>query len=279
MLPVTLLIVLLLALLRNVSSLKLSSIKKSVYNTKVLSNKIISSTLLFADNHNYGIIGDNNNELSSNSNEPVHKKSFSLIFAKVLGYCMGIGSLLLYSPIIYSIVKTKDASGLSIATWIFNLVGTAAALLYPVKMGYPLSTFAELMTITVQATGILGLVCYMRGYFTQYLIGIIPFLAMYIYTLMSKAVPQKALQSFQMVSVMLTTYSNIPQILLTFKLKHASWSWITGVLSLTGCLVRVFTTLKLSGGDKLLLLGYILGAITNSTLVAQVFVYNYLGLK
>lgn len=235
----------------------------------------LSSTVLFADASASPMITAG----ETGAVEGAAKRSWSSIFAKVLGYCMGIGSLALYSPIIYTLVKTRDAGGFSIATWVLNLVGTAFALMYPFKMGYPSSTYAELMTITCQATGILALVCFLRGYFTQYLIGVVPFAVLYLGLLFSKAVPMQAIQALQVVSVMLTTYSNIPQIMLTFKLKRAAWSWITAVLSLTGCLVRVFTTLKLSGGDKLLLTGYILGAMTNFTLVAQVYIYNYLGLK
>lgn len=46
-------------------------------------------------------------------------------------------------------------------------------------------------------------------------------------------------------------------------------------LSMAGCLVRIFTTLQLTK-DKLTLIGYVIGFITNAILLGQVIFYNYL---
>ena len=61
--------------------------------------------------------------------------------AKILGYTMGAGSLMLYSPIILKLLNTKKADGFSHETWMFNLIGLTAAVIYPFKKGFPTSTY------------------------------------------------------------------------------------------------------------------------------------------
>ena len=76
--------------------------------------------------------------------------------AKALGYVIGVGSLAVYLPIVISLLKKKSSDGFSVATWVFNLMGITLAVIYPLKKGFPMSTFVELLLLVVQSTGILG---------------------------------------------------------------------------------------------------------------------------
>ena len=78
------------------------------------------------------------------------------MIAKALGYVIAIGSLAVYLPIVISLLQKKSADGFSVATWVFNLMGITLAVIYPLKKGFPLSTFVELVIMVVQSTGILG---------------------------------------------------------------------------------------------------------------------------
>ena len=78
------------------------------------------------------------------------------IVAKALGYVIAVGSLAVYLPIVFSLLKKKSADGFSVATWVFNLMGITLAVIYPLKKGFPVSTFVELLLLVVQSTGILG---------------------------------------------------------------------------------------------------------------------------
>lgn len=78
------------------------------------------------------------------------------IVAKALGYVIGVGSLAVYLPIVFSLLKKKSADGFSVATWVFNLMGITLAVIYPLKKGFPVSTFVELLLLVFQSTGILG---------------------------------------------------------------------------------------------------------------------------
>jgi PQ loop repeat len=78
------------------------------------------------------------------------------VVAKFLGYVIGAGSLAVYLPIVISLLNKKSADGFSVATWVFNLMGITLAVIYPLKKGFPMSTFVELVLLVIQSTGILG---------------------------------------------------------------------------------------------------------------------------
>jgi mannose-P-dolichol utilization defect protein 1 len=192
--------------------------------------------------------------------------------AKTLGYLLGAGSLLLYSPIIVKLLNTKQADGFSELTWMFNLVGLSAAVLYPYKKGFPLSTYIELLNLAVQSSAILGIVCTYKGLFDTYLVGMAIYLAV-MTCLLKFTLPPQFLSAIQIVALIVCNYACIPQILLTFRTKKASWSPITAVMSMTGNIVRIFTTFQLTG-DKLVMCGSLVGLANNLTLLAQCLMFR-----
>jgi len=228
-----------------------------------------SSTALLASALSSSAIDDEATRSSLSSSST----GFKDIAAKIIGYIMGIGSMLLYSPIIITLLQTKNSDGFSISTWIFNVFGTMLAISYPVKRKFPISTYVELITVLLQGIGILGLICLYQGLASQYLLGIIPSILLFTAFLSYPNTSPDIIKSLQMLSIGINTYANIPQIILTFNQKKASWSWITAALSMAGCFARILTTLQLTK-DRLALLGYIFGFATNAILLLQVIVYN-----
>jgi len=195
------------------------------------------------------------------------------ILAKFLGYAMGVGSMMVYTPIVLNLVKTKDASGYSAATWVFNLLGLTAAIVYPFKKGFPVSTYIEILILTVQSAGILGLVCYYQNLLKEFALGMVAFAIATSLLFLSPLLTPKILNAMQIVAILVCNYANIPQILLTFREKKASWSSITAAMSMGGNLIRIFTTLQLTQ-DMLVLSGNALGFTTNAILLFQVFYYG-----
>lgn len=181
----------------------------------------------------------------------------------------------LYTPIIYKLITTKDSSGFAIPTWILNVLGTMLAISYPIKRGFPFSTYVELTAVLVQGIFVLGLVCLYQGLLPQFIMGILPTLAIFAAFTLNKDIPDHVVKGLQLASIAVCTGANIPQILLTFQRQSASWSAITAMLSTAGCLIRIFTTLQLTK-DKVALVGYSLGGLTNGILLGQVIWYNYL---
>ena len=193
--------------------------------------------------------------------------------ANALGYVMGIGAVSVYAPILLKVVKKQDIEGLSIATWVFNVLGYAMSVAYPMKKGFPFSTYIELAGAGLQSLVILGLLCKYNHLEVPFLTGIAAIAATFYSFLRAPNLDPKLVGSVQIMASLLANYANIPQILVTFQRKKASWSAITACLSLAGCAVRIFTTMQLTK-DPLLVGGYILGLITNGLLLAQVILYR-----
>jgi mannose-P-dolichol utilization defect protein 1 len=70
--------------------------------------------------------------------------------ASLLGMVMGAGSLLLYSPIVLRLVRTRSAEGMALSTWALQLFGFTAGVLYNATKGFPLTAYAETLSFTVQ---------------------------------------------------------------------------------------------------------------------------------
>lgn len=136
------------------------------------------------------------------------------LIAKGLGYVMGLGAVAVYLPIVIKLLKSKTSEGLSLQTWIFNLLGLSLSVYYPFKKGFPISTYIELVTVAVQSFLILFLVCFYRDLTSQYLLGIAGF-AVVATALSVATVPAPVLNAIQLVSILLCNYANVPQILLT----------------------------------------------------------------
>jgi len=185
---------------------------------------------------------------------------------------MGLGAMAVYSPIIIKLLTTKQAEGFSVATWVFNLIGLSVASAYPFKKGFPFSTYIELVTISVQSAGILGLVCLFQNKLQAYLAVMAAF-TIFITGILVTPMSANTLNWLQFAAIIACNWANIPQILLTYRTKQAAWSPITAIMSVAGNLIRIFTTIQLTK-DPLVLGGYMLGFTTNSILLGQIFYYG-----
>lgn len=185
---------------------------------------------------------------------------------------MAAGSMAVYTPILVNLLKAKSNQGLSIQTWILNVAGISLACVYPFQKGFPLSTYLELVVLTVQSLIILGVICHYKHIEKEFLLSMIP-LALYLFAVTKLSIPPTLLKVVQVSSTLICNYASVPQILLTMREKKTAWSPITAGLSLAGNVIRIFTTLQLTKGDPLFLSGYILGAVINGILLWQTFAY------
>lgn len=193
--------------------------------------------------------------------------------ARSVGYVMGTGAMLIYAPILIKIIRRGNADGFALATWVYNVLGMSLAVAYPVKKGFPVSTYLELLAAFAQSVVILVLIAFYQGRLFEASTGIISLVAILIAFVKSKSVPPKMLSAVQIAAMLIANYANVPQILLSFQNKSASWSGITALMSLAGCFVRILTTLQLTK-DGLVVAGYMLGLVTNGILLGQVLVYG-----
>jgi mannose-P-dolichol utilization defect protein 1 len=194
------------------------------------------------------------------------------IFARALGYVMGTGAMLLYTPMIFDLLKARSSNGYSAQTWFFNLLGLTACIAYPFRRGFPISTYIENVALTTQAFVILTLVCFYRGLVKE-LFGAIAAYTGLAYLMFLLPIPKGATGAIQILSTVFCNYALLPQIIMNFQLKQAKWSAFTALLSAGGNFIRIFTTMQLTK-DKLILGGHVLGLVTNSFLLLQIYFYR-----
>lgn len=198
--------------------------------------------------------------------------SLKAMLAQSLGGVMFAGALLLYTPIILKLWREKNGDGMSFQTWIFNTMGFTAALLYPLKKGFPISTYVETIALTFQSLLVLGTLSHFKGKLKEFFAALAVYIASF-YVLAGPVFPMKYIQWLQLGATISNNYAQVPQIALSFKLKKSSWSIISAGLSTIGNAIRVFTTATLTG-DPLILYGHVLGATTNAILATQILMYR-----
>lgn len=188
--------------------------------------------------------------------------------AGLLGYLMMAGAMLVYSPMIVQVVKTKSGEGLSRTAWGMSVVGFGGALCYQLSKGYPISTFGELIALTTQSVLLFSLMQYFDRSVSLPAIagGLASFLSV-LYLLIKRA-PQVLLQMLQALSGMMLSLAIVPQLVLNFRTGTCGWSKYSALLSTAGNGIRVFTTLQITK-DKLVLVGFVGGLMLNLILLIQ----------
>jgi branched-subunit amino acid transport protein len=127
--------------------------------------------------------------------------------------------------------------------------------------------------VLLQAVAVLGLLSHHHHALLQFVVGISTLAVVFLAFVRNNRIPEAVTRALQLASITICTAATVPQIVLTFQTGKVGWSWITALLSTTGCLVRVFTTLQLTQ-DRTALVGYVLGSVTNGILLGQVLWYG-----
>ena len=193
------------------------------------------------------------------------------LVARLLGYLMTLGSLLLYSPMILQVVRSRSGAGLSATSWTMSAFGFAGALVYQASCGYPINTYGELIALTIQSVALLVLIlAYDRKVQASTLTaGTVAFGAA-IFALITRA-PRALLRVLQAVSGSMLAVAILPQLYLNFQSRTCGWSRISALLSTGGNSIRIYTTLSITK-DKLVLAGFIAGFTLNLVLLTQTIV-------
>lgn len=97
--------------------------------------------------------------LSASESSP--SKPATTPFANAVGWLMVVGAGALYVPILITLVSSRSAVGFSRLTWAMQLCGFAAFLVYPVRAGFPRSSYFEYTCLLAQS---LVINCLLRLY-------------------------------------------------------------------------------------------------------------------
>lgn len=194
--------------------------------------------------------------------------------ATALGYVLGLGSLLLYTPIAVRVFRQKHADGLVISTWWLKLCSYTCSDIYFFTNSYPLSTYVETLIITIEATVVLGLVSfYQKRMDTQFWCLLVVYLAFSVYGL--TMAPPSLIALGQVSSAALNTAALLPQFYLNYTNRtKGDYSPLTASLASVGCAIRLFTIVQLADSDPILLGSNGLALVLNNCMLLQILWYG-----
>jgi len=213
---------------------------------------------------------------------PLHAAATPL--ATLTGYGIAAGASGLYLPMIRNLLKDPSSGrDLSLTTWSLKTAASSALMAYPMARGYPLTQYAEHVFLFAQSLALVVLMAKERvaRWTRREVLGVGAYGAV-MGALMARLLcvrwlplPMGVLVACQANASALASLALLPQIKSNIATRSGGgWSPVTAVISMMGSLLRVFTTLKLAGGDVLLLAGYLLGGTLNAVILGQVVVWE-----
>jgi mannose-P-dolichol utilization defect 1 len=198
------------------------------------------------------------------------------ILANFLGYAGAAGSCYLYFPIIMHVIETQTSRGLSITSWLFNAVGLTAAIVYPFKKRFPLSTYLDAVVLLAQVGLILFLMAYFENSMKYFGIGFGAY-SVASGLLLSSKFPEKYLGSIQVVAASCCCYALVPQIYMNFQQQRVEFSPVTASFGAIGNAVRLFNVYQLTK-DPLVMTGSGIATLANIIILVQYYWYMKSGL-
>ena len=201
--------------------------------------------------------------------------TFRLFVARSLGYLVGFGSLMLYTPIAVRVSRQKHADGLVLSTWWLKLSSYLLSDAYYVRKKYDISTYAETVIITIESIVVLALVAFYQKRTEDasfwIMLSALVLGSLYAFTI----APNDLIALGQLSSVFINTAALVPQFHHNFVTKtKGDYSPLTATLAWAGCLVRIFTTITLNNSDPVLMVTFFSAFCANFTLLLQILYYG-----
>lgn len=193
-----------------------------------------------------------------------------------VGYMIGAGSVLLYTPMIYRIFRRQSAAGLAPSTWLLKLSCYSASNFYNIYNGYPISSYSEMITLWLQASVMLGSVCYFQKKWWPVATSAVAIAS--ISAMAATADPQQVkdvyLPSAQIFASLSGSGAIVPQLWENYKRGGSGeFSPVTASLLAAGNALRAWTTSELTQ-DPLLLAGFGLGFSANLSILLQILFFG-----
>lgn len=220
--------------------------------------------------------------------------------SKGLGLGIVVFGSLLKFPQMYKIVHARSAEGISLAMYILEVVAYTISLAYAIRLRIPFSTYGENASLTVQSMSdpthtdmIITLLiiayspmdgvsrrtttlCRHFGVSTNAFFVALGAALMVLGSLAlasETAVPPRALQWLQGMTIPVSLASKVPQMLELHRAKATGELSILVVFAqLLGTTARVYTTIT-ETNDRLLFWGFALATIFNAIIAVQVCMY------
>ncbi|EFJ06473.1 hypothetical protein SELMODRAFT_272277 [Selaginella moellendorffii] len=201
------------------------------------------------------------------------------LLSKVLGYCIILASTIVKVPQIHVIMKNKSIQGLSIPSFELEVVGFTIALAYCLFKGLAFSAYGELVFLLIQT---IVLVALLYQYSPNRGLNVWAKSALYCAIapmLLAGKLDANMFEALYACQHLIFFCSRLPQIFENYKNKSTGQlSFLTNFMSFAGCFVRLFTSIQESAPTSMIV-GSILGVLTNGVVMIQFLLYNQMKLR
>ncbi|XP_065178371.1 mannose-P-dolichol utilization defect 1 protein-like [Sycon ciliatum] len=195
-----------------------------------------------------------------------------MLISKLLGLGIVAGSILVKLPQIIKILKAKSVVGLSLSSFLLELMAYIFTMSYNVVQGFPFSTWGEALFVLVQAIIQVALFFHF-AYSPVAALAFVPLCSTCVYFLCSGLVPLQVVSLLFQATIPLTASSKIFQIGANFTNGHTGQlSMITSFMNLMGTLGRIYTTFQ-EVKDTAILAAFVSATFFNLVIVLQIVYY------
>ncbi|GAB4852248.1 hypothetical protein Ancab_016440 [Ancistrocladus abbreviatus] len=196
------------------------------------------------------------------------------LISKLLGYCIVAASTTVKLPQILKILKHQSVRGLSVVAFELEVIGYTIALAYCLHKGLPFSAFGEYAFLLIQAIILVAVI-----YYYSQPVGIKTWIRALLYcavapTILAGQIDPMLFEALYASQHAIFLFARIPQIWANFSNKSTGeLSFLTCFMNFGGSMVRVFTSIQEKAPTSVVL-GSVIGVITNGTILSQIIIYQ-----
>ncbi|KAI1723231.1 PQ loop repeat domain-containing protein [Ditylenchus destructor] len=203
-----------------------------------------------------------------------HEKCFPLVLSRLLGIAITVGSSFLLVPQILKIYTAKSGRGISLWAQVLGLLAAAGNASYNYEKGYVFGQWGDTLFVAIQMIFIIMQILWYSDA-QPYALAFMAWCWCASLAVFYHFVPMAVLEAIQLSSVPIVFISKSIQVTQNYREQSTGQLSIISVsMQFGGCMARIFTTIQEAGGEWLILLPYIVAAVLNGIILAQILYYG-----
>ncbi|KMZ68327.1 Mannose-P-dolichol utilization defect 1 protein [Zostera marina] len=196
------------------------------------------------------------------------------LMAKVLGYCIVVGSTSVKLPQIIKISRSKSVQGLSIISFELEIIGYTIGLAYCVSKGIPFSAYGEYFFLLIQSIVLISIIYYFSSPLRAGTLAKIMFYCAIAPSVFAGRIEPVLFEALFAGQHAIFFFARVPQIWTNYNNQSTGeLSFLTSLMNFAGALVRLFTCVQ-ERAPRNMTLGSMLGILLNGTILTQILMYH-----
>ncbi|EFO22514.2 PQ loop repeat family protein [Loa loa] len=202
----------------------------------------------------------------------LHQECISMVTSRMLGLGLTLGSLLIFIPQILKIQFAQSGEGISLSSQLLGLFACFTVTSYSYAKGYVFSQWGDSFFVTIQMVIIIIQIFWFSSRQTHAAV-FFAFCWTISCAVMGEYIPNDVLALLQAITIPIVIVAKFLQIRANYQQQSTGQlSVISVFLQFAGCLARIFTSLK-ETGDQLVIINYIIAALLNGIIFIQFLLY------